>query len=81
MYMVAIAWLYVVILMSFTETSFIGGLMTFLFYGLFPLALFLWLVGTPQRRRNKAKTGAEPGSMAVDQKADTGNQAHPQRDQ
>ena len=53
MYIVAIAWLYVVLMMSLTETSFVAGVATFLFYGLLPLALFLWLVGTPQRRRNR----------------------------
>lgn len=52
-YIVAIAWLYVVLMMSLTETSFVAGVATFLFYGLLPLALFLWLVGTPQRRRNR----------------------------
>ncbi len=52
-YIVAIAWLYVVLMMSLTETSFVAGVATFLFYGLLPLSLFLWLVGTPQRRRNR----------------------------
>ncbi len=54
MYIVAIAWLYVTLLMALTEPSFIGGVLTFLFYGLLPCALLLWLVGTPQRKRNKA---------------------------
>lgn len=54
MYIIAIGWLYVVVMMSITETSFIAGLMTFLFYGLVPLAIFLWLFGTPQRRRSMA---------------------------
>jgi hypothetical protein len=50
-YIVAIAWLYVVIIMAATEPSLVGAAMTFVFYGLFPLGVFLWLVGTPQRRR------------------------------
>lgn len=54
MYIIAIGWLYVVVMMAITETSFIAGLMTFLFYGLLPLAIFLWLFGTPQRRRSMA---------------------------
>lgn len=53
MYIVAIAWLYVVLMMSLTESSAVAGIATFVFYGLAPLALFLWLVGTPQRRRNR----------------------------
>jgi hypothetical protein len=53
MYIVAIAWLYVVVLMTLTETSFIAGLVTLVFYGIAPLALFLWLMGTPERRRRQ----------------------------
>ena len=55
MYVIAIAWLYVTILMAATETTVVAGILTLVFYGLAPLALFLWLFGTPQRHRNKAK--------------------------
>lgn len=51
MYIVAIGWLWVVLMMALTETGITAGLLTFFFYGLAPLALFLWLVGTPARRR------------------------------
>lgn len=50
-YIVAIAWIYVVIMMSITETSITAGMLTFVFYGVLPLALLLWLMGTPVRRR------------------------------
>lgn len=53
MYIVAIAWIYVTLLMALTEDSFVAGLATFLFYGLFPLAILLWLLGTPERRRRR----------------------------
>jgi len=53
-YIVALAWLYVVLLMALTEPSAVGGVATFVLYGLGPLALFLWLMGTPQRRRARA---------------------------
>lgn len=53
MYIVAIGWIFVTLLMALTETSFIAGVLSFGFYGLLPLALFLWLFGTPQRRRNR----------------------------
>jgi hypothetical protein len=56
-YIVAIAWLYVVLMMSLTETSVVAGVVTFGLYGLAPLSLFLWLVGTPQRRRNRRSAG------------------------
>ena len=53
MYIVAIAWLYVTLLMALTEPSVVAGVLTFFFYGLMPCALLLWLIGTPQRKRNK----------------------------
>ena len=67
MYIVAIAWLYVTILMAATETTLVAGLLTLIFYGLAPLALFLWLFGTPMRRHRQrqaelaaSKTPTEP---------------------
>lgn len=53
MYIIAIAWLYVTLLMAAAEPSITAGVLTFVFYGLFPCGLFIWIVGTPQRRRNK----------------------------
>lgn len=54
MYIVAIAWLYVVLMMSVTEQSVIAGIMTFLLYGVFPLVIILYLMGSPQRKRRRA---------------------------
>lgn len=56
MYIVAIAWLYVVLMISVMQPTVLKGIVTFLGTGLLPLALFLWLIGTPQRRRNRART-------------------------
>jgi len=53
MYIVAIGWLYVVVLMALTEKNFVAGIMTFLWYGLLPLGLLLWLVGVPSRKRKR----------------------------
>jgi hypothetical protein len=53
MYIVAIAWLYVVFMMSITERTAVAGVMTFLLYGVFPLTIVLYLMGTPQRKRNR----------------------------
>jgi len=55
MYIVAIAWLYVVLLVAISDTTVVGGIMTFLFMGIGPLALLLWLLGTPARRRAQAR--------------------------
>lgn len=51
MYIVAIAWIYVVLMMSITEDSVVAGIMTFLLYGVLPLTIILYLMGTPQRKR------------------------------
>jgi hypothetical protein len=54
MYIVAIAWLYVTLMMAVTEKSITAGVLTFVFYGLLPCALLVWLIGTPARRRASA---------------------------
>ena len=51
MHIVAIAWLYVTLMMAITEKSITAAMLTFVFYGLLPCALVLWLAGTPKRRR------------------------------
>lgn len=56
LYLVAIAWTYVVLMMSVAEAlapngSLLGATITFVFYGALPLALVLYLLGTPARRR------------------------------
>lgn len=56
MYIVAIAWLYVTLLMATAEKSWVAGVMTFVFYGVAPLALLLWLFGIPRRARDRRKT-------------------------
>ncbi|WP_413457074.1 hypothetical protein [Herbaspirillum huttiense] len=55
MVIVAIAWLYVVFMMSITEQSAVAGVATFLLYGIIPLTIVLYLMGTPQRKRNRQK--------------------------
>ena len=61
MLIVAIAWLYVVILMALAETSVTAGLATFVLYGAGPLAIVLWLLGTPERRRRLRAASADGG--------------------
>lgn len=64
MYVIAIGWLYVTLLMAATEPNLTAGVLTFIFYGLAPLALLLWLFGTPQRRRNLARREADAAKVA-----------------
>lgn len=59
MYIVAIAWLYVALMMAITENSLPGAVLSFVFYGLLPCALLLWIIGTPQRKRNKLRQTAQ----------------------
>ena len=73
MYIVAIAWIYVVLLMSFTETSIVAGVVTFFFYGIVPLAILLYLMGTPQRRRNRRRREALERQEEVARLAATGD--------
>ncbi|WP_246464225.1 hypothetical protein [Undibacterium seohonense] len=51
MYLIAIAWVYVVLLMSLAESSLIAGIMTFIFYCVIPLGLVLYILSSPARKR------------------------------
>jgi hypothetical protein len=56
MYLVVIAWLYVVLMMSVAEATssngtLLGALFTFTLYGLGPIALLVYIMGTPGRKR------------------------------
>lgn len=58
MYLIPIAWLYVVVLVAASEDTVVAAVLTLLFWGLAPLALFLWLFGTPARRRRRLEREA-----------------------
>lgn len=64
MWIVAIAWMFVVLLMTVAEAvspvgSVLGAIVTFFLYGVGPLALVMYLLGTPMRRRaRRAKEAA-----------------------
>ncbi len=64
MYIIAIGWIYVVFMMSITESSATAGVMTFLFYGVLPLTIVLYLMRTPQRKRNRQRA-AEQRRLSV----------------
>lgn len=53
MYIIAIAWIYVVFMMSIMETSVIAGIMTFLLYGILPVSIIVYVMGTGQRKRKR----------------------------
>ena len=58
MYVVAIAYGFVVALMAAAEaieTSVVAGLLTFVFYGVFPLSIVIYLSAAAQRKREQKK--------------------------
>ena len=68
MWIVAIGWSYVVILMAATETSIIAGIMTFLFYCMIPLSILFYLTGGKRRharRALRAETLARQAAQAL----------------
>ena len=65
MHLVVIAWLYVALMMAVAEATntngtVLGAVFTFVLYGLAPVALVVYLMTTPARRRAiKAREAAE----------------------
>lgn len=56
MYIVVIAWLYVTLMMALAEAtspvgSVLGAIVTFVLYGLLPLSILVYILGTPGRKR------------------------------
>lgn len=78
MYLVAIGWLYVALMMSVAEAtnttgSVLGAIVTFVLYGILPTALIMYLLGAPARRRaRKAREEAERLEWVAQQQAAAG---------
>jgi len=69
MYLVAIAWFYVVLMMAVAEAvstqgTVLGAIITFVLYGLLPLSLVLYLMGTPSRRRARRAAQAQAEALS-----------------
>ena len=71
MYLVAIAWMYVVLMMAVAEAfstqgSLLGALITFVLYGVLPLGLVLYILNTPHRKaRLQAAPEPTPGNASA----------------
>lgn len=68
MYIVLIAWLYVALMMAVAEAtspigSVLGAIFTFMLYGVLPMAIVAYVMGTPARR--KARQDAERNASAL----------------
>ena len=66
MFIVAIGWIYVVLMMAITETTPVAGVMTFVLYGLVPVVLLLYLSGGRQRKRRRAAEQQERQRQAAE---------------
>lgn len=56
MYIVPIAWLYVALMMSVAEASntngtVLGGILTFILYGILPTSIIVYVMGAPNRKK------------------------------
>jgi mannose/fructose/N-acetylgalactosamine-specific phosphotransferase system component IID len=69
MYLVVIAWLYVAVMMALAEAfsgngTVLGAIVTFFLYGLLPISLVVYLMGTPLRRIVEDMGGGAPDGGA-----------------
>jgi Kef-type K+ transport system membrane component KefB len=70
-YLVVIAWFYVALMMSLAEAfstqgSILGAIVTLFLYGIGPIALVVYLMGTPARRKaRQAQEQREASSSFV----------------
>ncbi len=58
MYLVALAWIYVVLMMAVVEAmspdgTLLGAIITFVFYGALPLSIVLYIMRRGSRRRRR----------------------------
>lgn len=94
MHLVALAWTYVVALMAIAEAlspqgTLLGAFFTVLLYGVGPLAIVLYILGTPGRKRARRRAEADAaaaGSAAASAAPDrsrhaAGDAAAPEREE
>ena len=75
MHLVAIAWGYVVLMMAVAEATsangtVLGAVFTVLLYGVLPLSIVLYVLGTPGRKRAKRAAEAADAASAAAVKPD-----------
>jgi hypothetical protein len=64
MHLVALAWIYVVLMMAVVEAlapdgTVLGAVFTFVLYGVLPLSIVLYVMGTPMRRSARRRALAQ----------------------
>ena len=70
MYIIPMAWLYVALMMAVAEATHdngtvLGGIITFLLYGLGPVLLVVYLMGSPARRKAIKANEATEANVAA----------------
>ena len=83
MYIVAIAWIYVALMMGVAEATntngtVLGGIVTFILYGILPTSIIIYIMDSPRRKRVRLAQEREASEMAPSQngnetQADTPN--------
>lgn len=56
MHIIFMAWIYVVLMMSLTESSITAGIITFLAYCVLPLAIIHYITNSKQRKLKREKS-------------------------
>ncbi|MDZ7862612.1 hypothetical protein [Acidovorax sp.] len=75
MYLIVIAWLYVTLMMAVAEATnttgtVLGAIVTFVLYGLLPMGIVVYIMGTPSRKRAiKQREQAEQAAWDAEQAA------------
>ena len=75
MYLLVIAWTYVTLMMAVAEATsptgtVLGAVITFTLYGLLPMGILVYILGTPSRKRKiKAREAAEQAAYDAGQAA------------
>jgi hypothetical protein len=65
MWIVAVGWIYVVVLMAATEPTVLAGIMTFFGYCVLPLSIVFYIAGSKRRRaRRQLAARAAPAPQA-----------------
>jgi len=86
MYLVAIAWIYVALMMAAAEATssqgtVLGAIVTFMLYGVLPVSIVVYIMGSGRRRqaRRRAETvaDAEVASAQTDGGDHAAAQGHP----
>jgi len=77
MYLVLIAWFYVVVLMAVAEATspngtVLGAVITFLLYGALPLSIVMYVLRTPHRRRMRRAREAEEAAAEKEKDSSPG---------